>query len=263
MNAPPCADARPAATLIVYRHAPAGESDAQVLMLKRAGTMRFAAGACVFPGGGVDEADRTLAATLPPPPGWDGLPDMAARIAAIRETLEETGLAIGLHRADGAPITAQAAAQARQMLGETIALAPVLARFGWRIAAEALTPFARWLPNLPRPYDTRFYLADLGTGAVTLTADTRESAGLLWLSPGAALARAGAGELSLVFPTRRNLERLARYPTFALARDHARATPLATITPAIVERDGRSWLTIPEGLGYPVLGEPLEQAARG
>jgi 8-oxo-dGTP pyrophosphatase MutT (NUDIX family) len=259
----PSDGARPAATLIVHRHPPAGETEAQVLMLERAGTLRFAAGACVFPGGGVDPADHALAATLPPLPSWDGRADMAARVAAIRETLEETGLAIGLQNKDGAPIDARQAAEARHMLTQTIALAPVLAHFGWRIAAEVLTPFARWLPNLPRPYDTRFYLADLGTGAVTLSADTRESAGLLWISPRAALAQADAGALSLVFPTRRNLERLALFPTFTQARDHALTTPLTTITPAIVERAGQSWLTIPPGLGYPVLEEPLESARRG
>lgn len=251
---------RPAATLIIMRQRQGEE--AQVLMLVRGSAMRFAGGACVFPGGGVDEADHLLAATLPLPSGWDGRDDLAARIAAIRETLEETGLAIGLARRDGGRVSADEAASARAMLTTTVALAPVLDHMGWRIETEALTPFARWCPRLPRPYDTRFYLADLGTGAVSLTPDEGESESLLWITPSDALARADAGGLSLLFPTRRNLERLAQFPGFAQTRDHALATPLHTITPRIIERDGQSWLTLPEGLGYPVVEEALAQARR-
>jgi 8-oxo-dGTP pyrophosphatase MutT (NUDIX family) len=262
MTAPPDPVARPAATLITYRHARDAQG-AQVLMLVRGAAMRFAGGACVFPGGGVDDGDRALAATLPPPAGWDGAEDLAARIAAIRETLEETGLAIGLRRGDGQRITAPQAAAARAMLSQTIALAPVLDHMGWQIAAEALTPFARWCPRLPRPYDTRFYLADLGTGAATLSPDAGESEHLLWMSPREALARADAGTLSVIFPTRRTLERLAQFATFAQVRDHALVTPLTTITPVPVEREGVSWLTIPDGLGYPVLEERLDSARRG
>lgn len=259
MPLPTAQTPRPAATLIVFRQT----RQAEVLMLVRATSLRFAGGACVFPGGGVDPADLALAATLPPPSGWDGAPDLAARIAAIRETLEETGLAIGLHRHDGQPIAAGEAAAARALLEQTAALAPVLTRMGWRIAVEALTPFARWCPRLARPYDTRFYLADLGTGNVALTPDARESERLLWLPPARTLAQADAGDLSVIFPTRRTLERLARFSGFAAARAHALATPLDTITPTIVERDDASWLTIPEGLGYPVTQQRLDTALRG
>jgi 8-oxo-dGTP pyrophosphatase MutT (NUDIX family) len=254
--------ARPAATLIVYRQPPAGQA-AQVLMLVRGAGMRFGGGACVFPGGGVDAADHALAATLAPPAGWDGAPDLAGRIAAIRETLEEAGLVIGITRADGQPITAPQAAAARTMLRQTAALAPVLDAMGWHLAPGALTPFARWCPRLPRPYDTRFYLADLGTGDVALSPDRGESESLLWIAPQAALDQAGAQALSLMFPTRRNLERLALFSGFAQARAQALATPLTTITPALAERDGQSWLTIPDGLGYPVLGQPLDEVRRG
>lgn len=232
-------------------------------MLVRSAGMRFAGGACVFPGGGVDPADRTLAAALPLPRDWDGLEDLAARIAALRETLEETGLAIGFARLDGRPITQEDAALARTTLAQSVALQPMLDQMGWRIEPQVLTPFARWLPRLPRPYDTRFYLADLGTGAVSLSPDTQESQTLFWITPREALERADAGDLSIIFPTRRNLERLAQFADFAQIRAHALTTPLTTITPTITQRDGASWLTIPEGLGYPVTGEPLDTARRG
>lgn len=253
---------RPAATLIVFRRAAAG-GPPQVLMQVRAAGMRFAAGACVFPGGAVDPADAALATTLPAPEGWDGLPDLTARIAAIREMLEETGLAIGLKRRDGGRIDAAQAAEARALLGQHKALHPVLEAMDWQLDTAALTPFARWCPRFARPFDTRFYLADLGTGAVDLSHEAHESQDLLWLAPGEALARADAGALSVIFPTRRNLERLARFASFGEARAHALISPLDTITPAIIEREGTSWLTIPEGMGYPVTQQRLDTVQRG
>ena len=56
-------------------------------MIERTGPMAFAAGALVFPGGRIDKDDRSSAE------GIAAFPDAAARIAAIRETIEETGIA--------------------------------------------------------------------------------------------------------------------------------------------------------------------------
>src|SRR3954470_17244852 len=76
----------PAATLILMRPSPGGPPE--ILFSERAQTMAFAAGALVFPGGRIDPEDHDAAAALAP-----GLDDGAARIAAIRETIEESGIA--------------------------------------------------------------------------------------------------------------------------------------------------------------------------
>ena len=47
-----------------------------------------------------------------------------------------------------------------------------------------------------------------------------------------------ADEISVIFPTRRNLERLALFASFAEARDHAAQFPVERIFAGIVERDG-------------------------
>ncbi len=244
----------PAATVIVFRRGPGPEPE--LLMLQRADEMRFAGGAAVFPGGRVDPADHTLAAGLAP---TDDSDDLAGRIAAIRETLEETGLVIGLSH----PVSTEEAAEARTVLAGEGALEPVLARFGWSLAPEQLVPFARWLPPSERAFDTRFYLADLGTGAVELTADLTESSRLFWTSARAALDLAAEGELKVIFPTLRNLERLATFGSFAEARDHALVTPVRTITPRRITIDGEEWVTIPEDQGYPVTQERAATALRG
>ncbi|MDP9057445.1 MAG: NUDIX domain-containing protein [Pseudomonadota bacterium] len=245
---------KPAATVVIFRLASPGQPP-ELLMVQRAKNMRFAGGAAVFPGGRVDEADRILAGELL---GGD-LDEAAARIAAIRETLEETGLAICIDR----PVTGSEAAQARQMLLANGELAPVLAHMGWRIMPDVLTPFARWCPRHEGSFDTRFYLADLGTGAVDITVDQTENTHLFWATAADALAMADRGEISVIFPTRRNLERLALFGSFAAARAQALAHPVRMISPATIEKDGVQWLTIPDDQGYPVTRQTLATAKRG
>ena len=257
----------PAATLVVFRHgAGSGPPDLlppEILMLQRAKAMRFAGGAAVFPGGRVDPADGDLAIALAPELVARGHrlahDDLTARIAAIRETLEEAGLGVGL----AAPVTASQVAEARARLLRCGALGQVLAEMGGQLRPEVLEPFARWCQPKAGGFDTRFYLADLGTGAVDVAVDATENTRLFWASARDSLAMADAGEIAIIFPTRRNLERLAQYDSFAATCQAARQTPQPTITPQIVMQAGEPWLTIPEGLGYPVLGEPTARALRG
>jgi 8-oxo-dGTP pyrophosphatase MutT (NUDIX family) len=260
----------PAATIIIFRNAPLGSAPEvlmpevlmpEVLMTVRSRNMTFAGGMAVFPGGRVDPADFALGEAVAA--GGGMTPDEAAhQIAAVRETLEETGLALGL----AGDINAERAAQARAMLAEVGALAPVLEAFGWSLDLSQITPFARWFPkneHIPRVYDTRFYLANLGTGAVDVSIDHAENTHLFWTSAQGALDAAERGEIKLIFPTRRNLERLALFASFDEAKAQAEAIPVRTIMPQVVEHNGQPWLTILSDAGYPVTAELLENVARG
>lgn len=250
----------PAATIIIFRNAPDGGAP-EVLMTVRSRNMSFAGGMAVFPGGRVDPADYALGEAVAAECGLT--PDEAAhQIAAVRETIEETGLALGL----AGDITAARAAAARAMLAETGALAPVLEAFGWRLDLAQITPFARWFPKneaIARVYDTRFYLANLGTGDVDVSIDHAENTHLFWTTAQGALDAAARDEIKLIFPTRRNLERLALFASYAEARAQAEAIPVRTIMPQVVEEGGQAWLTILGEAGYPVTAELLENVARG
>ncbi|WP_298284143.1 NUDIX domain-containing protein [Acidocella sp.] len=242
----------PAATLVLY-----AQEDGQTrhLLLERGASLRFAAGALVFPGGRVDEQDREHAPALP------GLApdDAAARVAAIRETLEEAGLAIGIF-----PQPAAYVIEAwRAKLKEGVKFAALLAEGGHGLELGALTPFARWCPRhkMSRNFDTRFYVARYDGPLDAAEADGGESVTLLWLGAAEALAESDAGRHKLIFPTRRNLERLAAHPTYDEMLAHIAATPMATITPEIKEINGEMRLVIPEGLGYPVVSAPASEAA--
>lgn len=255
MSESPNLQPTPAATVVVFRRA-AGGGQAELLMLERAGSMRFAGGAAVFPGGRVDPSDHELATSLNHGLDHD---EAAARIAALRETIEEAGLVLGMNTR----VTPDEAAEARGMLTGHGALAPVLERFGWVPDLSQLYPWARWCPNRPGAFDTRFYLFDLGTGAVEVSKDDTESTHLFWASASEAIAMSERSEISLVFPTQRNLERLALHDSFTQARDFAARFPIRTIAPFLEEIDGVEHLTIRGDLGYPVTAQPLAMAKRG
>ena len=238
----------PAATLILLREQVGGPP--LILMTERAASLAFAGGALVFPGGRIEAQDEALAARLAP-----ALPDAAARIAAIRETVEEAALAPAIR----GPVPADLP----QRLASSTGFGALLNAHGLTLDLEALVPWARWLPDLPhaRIFDTLFYLARAPDGEPV--ADGTETAAAFWMTAADVLARVECGEASAIFPTRRNLERLAAHPTVDALFAHARATPVETISPWVEIRDGVEQLCLPDGLGYPITAEPVERALRG
>lgn len=241
-------EAIPAATVIVMRE---GGGAPELLIVERAQAMSFAGGALVFPGGRVDPGDVALAELLP-----GDAEENAARIAAVRETLEEAGVAIGLDPAGGLPALRQ-----RLHAGEPIGA--LLVEAGAALALDALVPFARWLPSGVRHkvFDTRFYLARAPRDAEPRV-DGNENVRAFWASARAVLEAADRGEAHIIFPTRRNLERLALFASFDDAVADARARPVRTVTPWIESREDGQHLCIPDDLGYPVTSQPLAQAIR-
>lgn len=238
----------PAATVIVMRER---GGVPELLMVERAAAMAFAGGALVFPGGRVDPGDVALGEAQ----GGDA-EENAHRIAAIRETLEEAGVTVGL-----APTGRMLAMRERLYAGEP--MGELLKQAGAALALDALVPFARWLPlgMKHRIFDTRFYLARAPDNAEPLV-DGNENVRVFWASARAVLAMAERGEAHLIFPTRRNLERLALFSRFDDAVANARAHPVRVITPWVETRGDAQHLCIPDDLGYPVTSQRLDEAIR-
>ena len=244
----------PAATLIVMRPAAAGPPE--ILIVERAAGMAFAGGAVVFPGGRIDSADRALADVL-------GRPDDAARITAIRETIEESAVLVGL---------AAASPQIDEALGLRLQDAllagddfgALIAAHGLRLDLDALTPFTRWMPAFKqaRRFDTLFFVAPPLPGRWTPRPQPGECQSAEWASAQSLLERIAAGRDHAIFPTKRNLERLARFDSLDAARADAALYPQDAIIPWVEERGGEPHVCIPTGRGYPVTSEPLTSAVR-
>jgi 8-oxo-dGTP pyrophosphatase MutT (NUDIX family) len=254
-----------AATVLLLRDRVKGEGPLEVLLLERHLDSDFAGGALVFPGGKVDDTDRHLDAarwTGRDPKGWrerlGTATDADARgllVAAVRETFEEVGVLFATDE-DEQPITAEhlrspAFVRARQRLASRDE------RWDWRgwLEDQALVLDLRklefwswWVTpeGQHKRFDTRFFVAMLPPGQ-TPAHDDVEATSLGWWTPDDALAAADRGEVTIIFPTRRNLEALARYPTAAAALEAARAGEVDTrrIQPTVVRRDGRLFVQHP------------------
>jgi 8-oxo-dGTP pyrophosphatase MutT (NUDIX family) len=243
-------EAIPAATLIVVRER--GGAPPELLIVERAQGMAFAAGALVFPGGRIDQADREFGNAL----GID-----PAMVAAVRETVEETAVPVGL-----APLPSEAAAtELQQALVADQPFATLLASRGLGIDVAALTPFARWVPKFHavRRFDTLFFVARCPAGDWSPRTVEGECSGAEWLSAADVLERERRGEARLIFPTRRTLERLAQHADFEAIRADALAHPIEAISPRVEERDGEKFITIPAHLGFPITQERLDGLWRG
>ena len=150
----------PAATVVLLRDQ---ESQLEVLMLHKASQIAFG-GMWVFPGGRIDDEDYDTSRDA----------NVAARNAAVRETLEEAGLAL---------------------------------------SSEGFVWFAHWTPppGTPKRYATWFFAARADSHDVTI--DGGEIQNHQWLNPGAALERHAAGEIDLAPPTWVTLYQLTKTAT--------------------------------------------------
>ena len=240
----------PAATLVTVRERAAGPPE--LLMVERAEGMAFAGGALVFPGGRIDDGDAVV--------GGDR-EDAAARVAAIRETIEETAIPVGLSPAPPAEL----GLKLQRALLDGRSFAELLDENGLALEFDSLTLFARWVPKFhaTRRFDTIFYLAAAPGPDWQPHVVGGECSGALWIGAADALERERSGKARLIFPTRRNLERLALHGSFGAMVADARAHAVEPISPWVEKIGDESFITIPDGVGYPVTRERLDGLWRG
>ena len=264
---------RDAATVMLLRPAgggppeggPPGATDRhglRVYMLRRRASMAFAAGAYVFPGGSVDpgDADETIPWAGPGAAEWGTRLDAPAELAhalvcaAVRETFEESGVLLA--GPDAGTVLATAGDEAleadrRELLAGSLSLAGLLRRRGLVLRSDLLRPWARWITPVTeaRRYDTRFFAAALPDGqrARDVSGEADEA---VWLEPAAALEAASRGEISLWPPTAVTLGELRACGTVPAALAARRR--MTALIPEVMIAEGAAWLTVPEGVEYPL-----------
>src|SRR5947208_12792081 len=103
---------RPASTILLLRDA-ANADEIEVFMMVRHYEIDFNSGALVFPGGSVDKGDQEIIARPEFYSGGEGLDGAALsfRVAAIRETFEESGILLARSKGSNALVDAKRAAE--------------------------------------------------------------------------------------------------------------------------------------------------------
>jgi 8-oxo-dGTP pyrophosphatase MutT (NUDIX family) len=253
------AETRPAATILLLRDAP----EFQVLMVKRHHQIDFASGALVFPGGKTHAGDDDPA-WADHCAGWAEFDAVqrGLRIAAIREAYEEAGilLAEGL---DGSDFAEVCDPQTRSDVDHgRKAFIDVVRELDVRLRLDALTVFARWITPamMPKRFDTWFYAVRAPADQVA-AADGREAVDAEWIAPAQVLRLAEAGERTVIFPTRMNVQLLAEASSAEDCVARARARPLVTVLPQVELRGESRFLVIPSDAGYGPVAEPMERIA--
>jgi 8-oxo-dGTP pyrophosphatase MutT (NUDIX family) len=145
-------------------------ADLEVFWVRRSDAVPFQPGFMAFPGGKVDAADLEFDV-----PGVTDDFERAARVCAVREALEETGVLVA-H--DGAVSAASLAAAREALLEGRATLADVVREHGWKLTPESLTFAGRWQTPVFAPvrFDTLFFLSRLpfGQDGVDHPGGTRE-----------------------------------------------------------------------------------------
>lgn len=261
---PAAVELRDAATVLILRD---GAEGLEVFMLKRNLDSDFVGGAYVFPGGAVDPEDRL--ADLEPVCLGRTDADASARIgiasgglaywvAAIRESFEEAGVLLA-RDASGEVVDLDDVAGVERWSAHRTAvdtrqrrLVEICQDEGLQLDVGAMHYFAHWITpeGAPRRYDTHFFVAAAPTNQTPLH-DDHEVIANEWIRPADGLARAEAGELTMMPPTTASLRAIGRFATVADVLAAATAiTEVPAILPRIVTVDGHVRLVLPGERGY-------------
>ncbi len=176
---------RAAATVIAARQADDG---VEVLLLRRGEAHRFLPGYLVFPGGAVDPQDAGLAAR------WFGSPKEAVRACAVRELLEEAGLAL----TSAGLVEAAAGAEGVSIVDASPPRTQALEEISHWIAPE----------DVPVRFDARFFAVE-AAGDLKPRPDGAEADQAWWAAPADVLRDFAAGTVQLYWPTLKTMEALA------------------------------------------------------
>ncbi len=247
-----------ASTVVLLRDGDGGPGSLEVYFLRRHVDMAFAAGMCVFPGGGVDprDFDHQIGWVGPSAAEWAtrlGTDEALARAlvcAAVRETFEESGVLLAGPTEETVveDTTGEGWERDRRRLeAREVSFTEFLEQRGLRLRTDLLRLWGSWVTPVfePRRFHARFFVAQLPAGQVTRDVST-ESDKVLWLTVREAIAAVDARQVLMLPPTYCTCLELFEFGRAeeVLAADHE----LTVVQPeALVDDDG-AYLSIPDRL---------------
>jgi 8-oxo-dGTP pyrophosphatase MutT (NUDIX family) len=202
-----------ASTVVLLREGAGTPGSLEVYFLRRHVDMAFAAGMCVFPGGGVDprDFDHQIGWVGPSAAEWAallGTDEALARAlvcAAVRETFEESGVLLAGPTEDTVvgDTTGEDWERDRQRLeAREVSFTDFLDQRGLKLRTDLLRLWGSWVTPVfePRRFHARFFVAQLPKGQVTRDVST-ESDKVLWLSVREAITAVDTQQMLMLPPT--------------------------------------------------------------
>jgi 8-oxo-dGTP pyrophosphatase MutT (NUDIX family) len=253
-------DARHASTVVLLRDGDGRPGGLEVYLLRRHVDMAFAAGMCVFPGGGVDKRDfdADIGWVGPTPTQWAQRLDTdeafarALVCAAVRETFEESGVLLAGPTEDTVVEDTTGEdweADRHRLETREVSFTDFLERRGLKLRTDLLRFWGSWVTPVfePRRFNARFFLADLPAGQATRDVST-ESDEVVWLPVRDAIRAVDQHEMLMLPPTYCTCLELFDFTDPAQALAEAEGRDVSAVEPqAVVDVEG-AYLSIPDRL---------------
>jgi len=251
---------KPAATVILMREVQ--EGGLEIFMVKRSSRPPFGS-LYVFPGGKLDPEDSEYDLYR----HCEGMEDAEASrwlgveknglafwIACIRECFEEVGVLLA-NPENSIMQDAQRLGKLRKELNnKDTTFKDICVSESLNLRVKNIVPCAHWItPAIePKRFDTRFFLAKVNAKQLA-SHDGFELTESFWIKPVEALNKLKNGEMNMILPTIKNIEKLAEFSSSAEAFNYFESLgdeAIPPILPKFIKRDGEWVGFLPGEEGY-------------
>jgi len=224
----------------------------KILMMKRNANLKFMPGVHVFPGGSIDKHDED-SQWKSMIPNNNSLSHFSARIAAIRETFEESGILVANPQEKLQVIPVEELKKWRNKVHENASQFLTLCQT-YQIYPDIhrLHEWSNWItPTIEtKRFDTKFFLAichnlQMESGIH----DNQESVTTDWVTPNEVLEKSARKQMKIIPPQFYTMTELANIKTIKQLEIVARNRTIYPIQPEFVNEDTHTVIALP--------GDPL------
>lgn len=251
---------KPAATVILMREEIKG--DFEIFMVKRSSRSTFGS-LYVFPGGKLDPEDSENDLY----PYCEGMNNEEASkqlgikenglsfwIACIRECFEEVGVLLTNPDDSILQDTYKLTKLRKELNNKEITFKEICVSESLRLRTKNIVPCAHWItPDIEtKRFDTRFFLAKVNAKQLA-SHDGFELTESFWIKPADALAKLKNGEMNMILPTIKNIEKLAEFSSSTEAFNYFEGlgdNAIPPILPKFIKKDGEWVGFLPGEEGY-------------
>jgi 8-oxo-dGTP pyrophosphatase MutT (NUDIX family) len=175
-------------------------------------------------------------------------------IACIRECFEEVGVLLANPNDSIMHDSENLNKMRRKLNNKEITFKDICMSESLRLRAKNIVPCAHWItPAIePKRFDTRFFLAKVNAKQLA-SHDGFELTESFWIKPADALVKFTNGEMNMILPTIKNIEKLAEFSSSEEAFHYFQGlgdNAIPPILPKFIKKDGEWIGFLPGEEGY-------------